>query len=66
LGLELFRTRYPRVKAAVYWHESWQNEDGSYGNLHVNSSVEWLEAYRAGVANPAWLGQLLLRPVPKK
>ncbi len=64
-GLELFRTRYPRLKAAVYWHERWQNEDGSYSNLHVDSSVESLQAYRKGVLNPEWLGQLLLRPLPK-
>ncbi|MDQ2867937.1 MAG: beta-mannanase [Verrucomicrobiota bacterium] len=60
-ALDDFRTRYPRIKAAVYWHERWQNEDGTYSNLRVNSSVESLQAYRAGVANPAWLGQLILR-----
>ena len=65
-GLELFRTRYPRIKAAVYWHERWQNQDGSYSNLRVNSSVESLQAYREGVANPDWLGQLLLQPVSPK
>lgn len=63
-GLDLFRTRYPRLKAAVWWHERWQNLDQSYSNLHVNSSVGALEAYRKGVANPDWLGQLILRPVP--
>jgi len=62
-GLELFRTRYPRIKAAVYWHERWQNEDESYSNLRVNSSVESLQAYRDGVANPDWLGNLILRAV---
>jgi hypothetical protein len=65
-ALELFRTRYPRIKAAVYWHERWQNEDGSYSNLRVNSSPEALEAYRNGVANPDWLGNLMLRALPKK
>src|SRR6266496_3694410 len=65
-GLKFFRTRYPRVKAAVYWHERWQNLDQSYSNLRVNSSVESLNAYREGVANPDWLGDLLLRPIPKK
>jgi beta-mannanase len=65
-SLELFRTRYPRVKAAVYWHERWQNADGSYSNLRVNSSVESLNAYRAGVAHPDWLGNLILRAIPKK
>jgi Glycosyl hydrolase family 26 len=65
-ALELFRTRYPRVKAAVYWHERWQNEDQSYSNLRVNSSVEALNAYREGVANPDWLGNLTLRALPKR
>ena len=62
-GLELFRTRYPRVKAALYWHERWQNPDQSYSNLRVNSSVGSLNAYRAGVAHPDWRGDLILRPV---
>ncbi len=65
-GLELFRTRYPRVKAAVYWHERWQNLDQSYSNLRVNSSVESLEAYRNGIGNPDWLGNLILRALPKR
>ncbi len=65
-ALELFRTRYPRVKAAVYWHERWQNVDQTYSNLRVNSSVESLQAYRAGVANPDWLGNLILKALPKK
>ncbi len=62
-GLDLFRTRYPRIKAAVYWHERWQNPDQSYSNLRVNSSVESLHAYREGVANPDWLGNLILRAI---
>jgi hypothetical protein len=62
-GLDLFRTRYPRVKAAVYWHERWQNLDQSYSNLRVNSSVESLKAYREGVAHADWLGNLILRPL---
>src|SRR3954463_12198894 len=65
-GLELFRTKYPRIKAAVYWHERWQNLDQSYSNLRVNSSVEALEAYRKGVAHPDWLGNLVLRALAKK
>jgi len=64
-GLRLFRTRYPRIKAAVYWHERWQNPDQSYSNLRVNSSVESLNAYREGVANPDWLGNLILRAIPR-
>ncbi len=62
-GLNLFRTRYPRVKAAVYWHERWQNPDQTYSNLRVNSSVESLNAYREGIAHPDWHGDLILRHV---
>ncbi len=48
---------YPRLRAAVYWHERWQNSETQfYSNLKVNSSPEALEAYRNGVANSFWLG----------
>ena len=30
--------RYPRLKAAVFWHERWQNKDESYSDLRVQSS----------------------------
>jgi len=65
-ALDMFRTRYPRLKAAVYWHERWQNLDQSYSNLRVNSSIESLNAYREGVANGDWIGDLILQPLPKK
>ena len=61
-AFEAMRTRLPRVKAAVYWHERWQNEDQTYSNLHINSSPEALAAYQKGVADPYWLGDLILRP----
>ena len=48
--------KYPRIKAAVFWHERWQNKDETYSNLRVNSSPGALKAYRQGVANPFWLG----------
>jgi hypothetical protein len=62
-ALDLFRTRYPRIKGAVYWHERWQNKDQTFSNLRVNSSIESLNAYREGVSHPDWLGDLILRPV---
>jgi Glycosyl hydrolase family 26 len=51
--------KYPRLKAALFWHERWQNSDGSYSNLRVNSSRASLKAYRDGVANPFWIGRPL-------
>ena len=65
-ALALFRTRYPRVKGAVYWHERWQNIDQTYSNLRVNSSVESLQSYRDGLASPDWVGNLLLKAAGRR
>jgi hypothetical protein len=46
---------WPRLKAAIFWHERWQNGDESYSNLRINASAAALDAYRAGVRNPFWL-----------
>src|SRR5262249_36963039 len=54
--------KYSRLKAMVFWHERWQNEDTSYSNLRVNSSPEALRAYRDGIADPYWID----RPIWKK
>ena len=54
--------KYPSVKACVYWHERWENEDGRFSNLHVDSDPEALEAYRQGVADPVYLGDPILAP----
>jgi hypothetical protein len=58
--------KYPRLKAAVFWHERWQNsadEDdesskenaGKYSDLRVNSSPGALRAYRECLAAPLFL-----------
>jgi hypothetical protein len=49
--------KYRRVRLAVYWHERWENKDGSFSNLRVNSSPEALKAYRNGIASPLWIGR---------
>ena len=60
--------KFPRMKAAVYWHERWQNganeadesakeNAGTYSDLRVNSSPGALDAYRKGVASPFFLGE---------
>lgn len=55
--------KYPRIKASVFWHERWQNDNGEYSNLRANSSPESLDAYRAGVASPFWLSEPRLAPL---
>ena len=58
--------KYPRVRLAVYWHERWENKDGSFSNLRVNSSPEALKAYRDGIASPLWIGRPQFKqPAPK-
>ena len=47
--------KYPRVRAAVFWHERWQNKDETWSNLRVNSSPGALRAYRQGMGTGFWL-----------
>ena len=60
-AFDVMKTKLPRLKAEIYWHERWQNEDQSYSNLHINSSPEALTAYRTAMTDPYWVGQLILR-----
>lgn len=63
---EVFGTmnqRYPRIKAAVFWHERWQNDKGDFSNLRANSSPECLAAFRRGITNSFWLERPVLTPV---
>ena len=52
------RGDYPRLRAAVFWHERWQNGDESWSNLRADSSPGAMKAYREGVANPFWIGRV--------
>ncbi len=53
---------FPRLKAAVYWHERWQNSGSLlYSNLRLNSSPQSLDAYRQGVARPYWIDRPIIR-----
>jgi hypothetical protein len=64
-AFERLEKKSPQLKAAVFWHERWQNEDLTYSNLHVHSSVESLNAYREGVAKPFWLDTPVIETGPK-
>lgn len=59
---EMNAGRYPRLKAAIFWHERWQNGDETFSDLHVHSSPGALKAYREGVAAPRWLDAVQLTP----
>ena len=58
-ALERIIYHYSRMKAAVFWHERWQNEDNSFSDLRVNSSPAALNAYQKGIANPLWLERII-------
>lgn len=51
--------KYPRLKAVSWWNEKWENSDGSWSDLTVNSSAGSLNAYKNGVSN----GIFIVTPV---
>lgn len=53
--------KMPRLKAAVFWNERWENGDGNYSNLRATSTVDSLNAYSQAVADPFWLATPQLR-----
>ncbi|MFZ3048401.1 MAG: glycosyl hydrolase [Desulfatirhabdiaceae bacterium] len=61
-ALNIMKTQSPRVKAAVYWHERWQNEDETYSNLRISSSPESIEAYRQGISDAYWIDRPVFAP----
>jgi len=63
-SFNMLSTKYPRMKAAIFWHERWKNQDGSYSNLRVTSSNEVLKAYQKGVASPFWLSSPIWEKKP--
>ena len=46
----LRRGRYPRVKAAVWWHERWVNADERVSDVRIDSGEDATSAYRKAVA----------------
>jgi cellulose synthase/poly-beta-1,6-N-acetylglucosamine synthase-like glycosyltransferase/peptidoglycan/xylan/chitin deacetylase (PgdA/CDA1 family)/spore germination protein YaaH len=54
-ALSLMENEMPRLKAAVYWHERWQNQDESVSNLRVHSSRESLHTFRDQIGRPFWV-----------
>ena len=61
-ALDHMATRFPRLRAAVYWNERWQNNKTMlYSNLRLDSSPAALAAYQKGVAAPFWLANPIFR-----
>ena len=63
-GFDHIVNKYPRLRAAVYWNERWQNTKSYnylYSNMKVNSSPGAMAAYRRGVASAFWIGEPMFR-----
>jgi len=43
---------YINFKAISYWHETWEEEDGSVASIRIDSSQESLEMFREYAGNP--------------
>ncbi len=56
-ALNAMEHEMPRLKAAVYWHERWQNQDESVSNLRIHSSRDSLHAYQGMMEHPFWVSQ---------
>lgn len=52
---DLSNGRYPRIKAISYWHSDWDNFDGTWSRMRIDSSPSALAAYRQSIADPAFV-----------
>lgn len=47
--------RYPRIKAISYWHENWENGDGTKSFLRLDSTKITMNTYRKDISNPYFI-----------
>lgn len=43
--------KYNRIKGISYWHSRWENEDGSYSNMRLDSSPDALKVYKESISD---------------
>jgi hypothetical protein len=55
---------WPEIRALAYWHEAWQNGNGSRSNLHIDSSERVRRAYRRALGGDEFTEQPLFAPRP--
>jgi hypothetical protein len=53
---------WPRVHALSYWNEGWQNRNGSFSNLRIDSSRRALRAYRHGIGRKVFTARTRFVP----
>ena len=52
---------YMKFDAISPWHENWENEDGTFTTLRLDSSAEVKETFRCWVNNPRFISKTNLR-----
>ena len=50
----LAEQRFAAVRAVSWWDERWENDDGSWSDLRIDSSPGALAAYRRGIEDPRY------------
>ena len=54
---DILSNPYLKFSAFVYWDEDWENEDGSFTHLKIDSSPESLDAFQKGIENPRFISK---------
>ena len=56
-ALSKLQNKYVRFEIAIVYHERWQNHDGTWSDLRVDSSIEALDAYKQGIGSSYFIGK---------
>ena len=64
-ALSKIRTNYPLFKMAIVYHERWENDDGSFSDLRVDSTPAALQAYKQGISPVYYLSTMNTGKPPK-
>ncbi len=53
------------IRAISYWHESWENKDGTHTTLKIDSSKKSLETFRALIKNDRFVSECRFEKLAK-
>ncbi|RLC50782.1 MAG: hypothetical protein DRZ79_03845 [Candidatus Cloacimonadota bacterium] len=56
-AIETIQTKYTKIRIAVIYHDRWENSDGSWSDLRINSSPEALQAFQTGISSSYFIGK---------
>ena len=50
-AFNILQTKYTKIRIAIIYHDKWENADGSWSDLRINSSPEALRAFQEGISS---------------